>query len=158
MKNLLLFIALITFLSSCQVKYDNTIHATQQSQSPIGYDTNHLTNGNPTPIYETLYTVSPTWSQAWHWQAQRGNRWIFWLFAGIAVICLGVYVYYTTFGGESKASLVFPAAAIVSVIIMASSIEWERWNMDQTITKTQYDQLIQKDGDLHEFWNSVRIK
>lgn len=154
---LAIIVALISF-SSCQ-KYDNTIQAVSTSQSPIGYDTTKIVNGHPTPVYDTLYTVSPTWSQAWKWSGQRNNHIWFWLGLVIIAVTIGVFIYITSNGNTNYWTLVFPAIAIlVGGPMTGGSVEWEKWNMDQNIPKKEYKMLIEKDGDLHEFWDQVRIK
>lgn len=154
-----IFAISILLLSACKLSYNNVPTARDVSQSPVGYDTAHLTNGNPTPVYDSLYTITPTWSQAFHWAKQRNNLLWFWVGILIMVVCIGIGIKKFNSGADAVSNLSwFAIAIIIGGPITGGSVDWERWNMDQTITKSQYEQLMQKDGDLHEFWDNVRIK
>jgi len=61
-QNLGLLFLTLAFLvvTSCKVTYNNKIQSSYLSQSPVRYDTTRIVNNHPTPVYDTLYVVSPT--------------------------------------------------------------------------------------------------
>jgi hypothetical protein len=173
MKRMLLFLVPILLLASCQ-QYDNSIHGRGLSDSSfyepvdsaylayvvatgfVHIDSSHA--GNPL-ISDSVYTVSPTWSQAWKWAGQRNNRIWFWIGFICLIAPLAIFVYLGNKGGYGMEILILPAFAIfVGVGLMGGSIEWERWNMDQTIDKMIYSDFMRDPGNLGPFWDTIRIK
>lgn len=145
-------------LSSCTMTYDNSVHAREQTQSAIGYDTTNVVNNHPTPIFDSLYTVAPTWPQAFHVMNADGNTWIFIL--GLVVLAggigFGIWLSNNTKDSNSMSpALVFCITILAGGAISGGSVTWEKWNSDQRINKTEYNQLIFQDGNLHQFWDSI---
>lgn len=158
MKKLLLFAFPVLLLASCQ-HYDNTIGTREDDIYNPHYDSAHLVNGKPAVSFNTLYTVSPTWYQAFTWARKDGRIVWFWVGLFITAACIGAGYYFSQNRRDPNNwgfTLWFGVAILVGGPITGGSIEWEKWNMDKKISKQYYDQLIQKDGDLHEFWENIK--
>lgn len=125
-QNLGLLFLTLAFLvvTSCKVTYNNKIQSSYLSQSPVRYDTTRIVNNHPTPVYDTLYVVSPTWSQA----LKKSNKVLFYGGASGAIISIPWAA--TLFNPTSM----FPVT-LTCVVVSAGSVEWEKWNFDKEITK-----------------------
>lgn len=146
----LLTLGLIGLLASCGPLYKTTITQKISTQSPIGYDSEHLDAQNRcTPIYGTIYILEPSWRQAL--RNPTTNKSIF--FGGLAVggAGLGVDAVLASFGSSFALPTV---GAVVSVAISAESIEWAKWNDYREIPKEEYDSIMAHGKDFGPFWAS----
>lgn len=157
MKKLLLFVLPILLFTSC-AQFDNSTHGTTVTAN--GWDLVTDSAGPHTVQHlDTVYTVSPTWSQAWTWAGERNGRVWFWVGIVLIVAPLVTYGILTSRGNNSMSLLLLPAFAIlVGGGITGASLEWEKWGMDQTIPKMQYDALMKDPGNLGAFWDTIRVK
>lgn len=159
MKNILLLLSSIILLASCQ-QYDNSIHGTTITPGKFvpTYDSSGKAIGTH-QVQDTSYLVVPTWSQAWTWSGERGNRWLFWL--GIVLLAAGIGLF-IKFNNSGSAGMPAVIALIICIIVSGSliggSLEWEKTGMQQEIRSTQYDSLMHYPGNLGPFWDSIRVK
>jgi hypothetical protein len=136
-----LCLILTTILITSCATFNNTIQSRYISRDPIGYDTTKIVNNHPTPIYDSIYVVSPTWKQAW----KKSNK---------TVPIIGLT---TTTGALIGAPFVYNPTTLTPIAIgglalTGSSLEWYRWNNDKEIRKSEYDSLMKSDGNLKSFW------
>jgi hypothetical protein len=144
MKKVIIFALLITTLYSCKT-YNNTIQERYVSRDPVRYDTTKLINNHPTPIYDSIYVVAPTWKQAY----KKSSK--LFTIGGTAITVGSLAVAPTLYNPTTIAPV-----AISGLIITGGSLEWYRWNYNKEITKTQYDSLMKVDGNLHAFWSAQK--
>lgn len=149
-------LAILISMSGCK-EYDNTIVGrTTEQQGRWVYDS--LTNS--THLQEdSVYIVSPTWRQAFHYVKQQGSLWLFWLsiIGGIAIAVIIIVV--ANNSGKGIKPVDMGAAAIfliIGIVLAASTVEWSKWNRNQYINKSQYEELIQRDGNLKSFWDTIK--
>jgi hypothetical protein len=141
MKNLIVLGIIVLLLNAC-ASYNNTVHSRYISRDPVGYDTIHLVNNHPTPIYDSIYVVSPTWKQAY----KKSNKWV--TIGGTSVTVGSLLVAPFLYNPTTVAPV-----AIGGLVITGSNLEWYRWNNDKEIKKSEYDSLMKADGNLKAFWN-----
>ncbi len=159
-------------MASCQ-QYDNTIVArglaaggryapmdpiTQDSAAAglVNVNTDHA--GNPL-ISDSTYSFAPTWKQAWTWQGERGNRWLFWVGLLILGGTLAWFIITSNKGSATAASTIpLVIAIIVSGALIGGSLEWEKSGMGLTITKAEYQHLLASPGELGPAWDQIRVK
>lgn len=144
MKKLTAFIVIISMFYSCKT-FDNAVKQTYTTIDPVGYDTTHLTYENkPTPIYDTMVVLAPTWKQA---LKESHEGFLFWGGVGGAVVSIpwAATLYNPT--------TMFPVT-VTCLVVSSGSLEWYKWNSDRVMTKKKYDSLVAKYGLKQiSFWN-----
>jgi hypothetical protein len=124
---------LIAFCFCSCATYNNTIVQRERSFDPLYYDVTNLdAYGKPTPVYDSIYYISPTWKQAY--QKTKGKGYI-WAATGLTAGAFG-----SAFTPAIATGL--PAVgSIVGLSIVGEDYEWNKWNSDKPITKFKYDSL-----------------
>lgn len=162
MKNLIIVFIASLLLTSCgrSRNPDNQVMGTEVKQigwQIVGKDY------PPIPLMDTLYKVGPTWQQSNHFAATRGDffTWeliTFWS----CVLALFMFI-----GMGTNLIKWFPdiapmAKGLISFALLAWilwSAKWQsaniKWNNDVTISKSKYDELMQRDGSIRSFWDSL---
>lgn len=150
-KKICVVILIAIGFSSCQ-RYDNTIQfKTTEQQGRWAFDSAQNKN---VLIHDELYVVSPTWHDAKRWAGS--GIWKFYAFIALGIVGAGVILF---IGYKKDITIVYFLSAFAALAIGVGagyeSIDFNRWNMNRTITPEQYNALIQKDGNLHEFWDAI---
>lgn len=158
MKKILLFVLPVLLLTSC-AQYDNGIHGTIVTPGGWQVATDGIGAKSTFQVQDTTYTVSPTWHQAWEWSGQRNDRVWFWVGLGILIAAFAVFIKLSNSGGAKGGAVIGLCIAIlIGGSLIGGSLEWEKWNMDQSISKYLYDALMKNPGNLGPFWDTIRIK
>lgn len=107
-------------------------------------------------VMDTLYTVQPSGVEKVQMTRKRGDLWAF---GGGVVVLIATIIWFivTTSKGNDKPSfvIVLCLAILGCGTVIGSSVDWVH-TLQETIPKHQYDSLINKDGNLHAFWGTVK--
>ena len=58
-----------------------------------------------------------------------------------------------TLGSSGAWSMAF---GLVGIYIVGEDLEFYKWNFDKEISKEYYERLMKRDGNLKEFWDTVK--
>ena len=160
---------LAVFLTGCGQHYSNDISGRLKAENcrmmplndslvyldSLGYLNITATDGNPL-VCDSVYTVEKTWWQAWQAGKKDGSVLIFWLgmFGMLTSLALLYRAFERNRDSNSKAPLGWLLPVFACAIIMGFALEWDKWNSGREITKQDYYEYIQKDGDLRNFWTT----
>lgn len=162
-----LFLLMLPFLFAACSSYDSRIssrfaaqecsfltQAQIQSLDPDMYAIGQPNTDGNVEACDSMYTVNPSFSEKVHLAAERGDmKWCILLgILCIGFIAYGAYRSYNQRGGMDVLFLAFFGASILSGMGAVAVIDWAH-TKQADITKKAYVGYMQKDGDLHTFWD-----
>lgn len=107
-------------------------------------------------VMDTLYTVQPSGVEKVHMTRKRGDLWVFGIGLVVLISVIVWYIITTSRGNDKPAFVAVLTAAIMGCgAMIGGSVDWVH-TLQETIPKHQYDSLINKDGNLHSFWNTIK--
>ncbi len=152
MKKLVLILTTI-ILVSCGPLNKVTIQQRLLTQSPVRYDTTHYDAQNkPTPVYDSIYVISPSKRMAWRKSTSDTKA----TFIGGVIVSAGAFVLagHEANIGHPYVMLGYGAISIVGLAIAGDAMEWNYWNSDREITKSDYDSVKNAGGDFSYLWKT----
>lgn len=173
-KTLLCLIAGAIFLASCStVKYTNKIEGRTISQQghfvPISDSLTSLLNSGWVSavnvhdgvyeVFDSVYILSPRWSQVRAYDRQNHSCVEFWAGTGILSSTIGSYVILTSIGiGAAEFTLVPMAGIYIGGSLIGGSSEWYRANGAREILKTDYvNNYSKSDSAKAKFWYTTVV-
>lgn len=162
MKNLLYGFMVLILLSGCgkSAKPDNYI--SDRSARHTGWATVNIYT-DPVPVYDSFYYTNPTWQQSNRFAAQRSDHGL-WNAVGFAGLALLIFFWV---GIGTNLISWFPKinewfAGLLSLALVGG-ILWAfkhqasdiKENNKVEISKARYNELMQRDGSIQAFWDSL---
>lgn len=168
MKKYLFFLLPILLLASCSYTKDETpsgpdLHLSQQSHFLLASEIDTVyqhadkqVDGGKYLVFDSVYTMHKTWGQAWAVGRSDGSVILFWI--GIVIIIFFFFVFYHAQNNQrdpnSKTFLVWVIPMVIGAGITGAAFGWDKWNSERDISKKEYIQYMQTDGDLHNWWKT----
>jgi len=107
-------------------------------------------------IYDSIYKIEPTWGQAIEMGKHDGSLLIFILGLVLTISGIVFYIYKSQQGTKSdqdRSILGWLLIPFIGAAIAGSAFSWDKWNAEREITKQDYEQMIQINGNLDAFWS-----
>lgn len=107
-------------------------------------------------VMDTVYTVQPSGVEKVAMVKHDGTVWLFGLGLLIFAAVLAWFIAVTIKGtAPESAVVVLIIGMVIGLGIAYGSVDWVH-TLQEPIPKPLYDSLMQKDGNLHAFWNNVK--
>lgn len=149
MKSIIVFLAAASILFASCSSVDSKIVA--RGVDNQGHWEVFTSGSAPVLVYDSLYKVSPNFSQKYALAQHLGTVWPLYVLCilGLVLIAAGTILMYRSSGSVAYVILIF-----LGILIAAGgfgSIGWSD-SKEADIPKTTYDSLMKADGNLQEWW------
>lgn len=146
---------LAILFSACGAHYNN--EPTQRLTDQQGHWVLLPGGERTTLIFDSVYKIESTWWQATQWAKEDGSYPWFWILAILGPVAAYAFYRVATLKQEAKPWVFLVILLIWGVLWVGAYcvLDSKRWSSDQLIPQTTYDSLMNKDGDLHAFWDKI---